>query len=100
MTTDELRDLLASLTEGCGPGPWRGVEDGNKAAFGWWLENPAGDSSYPSLNDVGTMLGALPGLLDCAEALRYHNQTPTGRTRKCLSGCIACDALTRLDGAS
>jgi len=26
--------------------------------------------------------------------LRLHNQTPTGKTRRCLPGCIACAALS------
>ncbi len=35
-------------------------------------------------------------LLACAEALRLHNQTPTGRMRKCLPACVACAALAPL----
>jgi len=32
-----------------------------------------------------------------AEAARFHNKTPTGATRACLDGCIACEALADLD---
>jgi len=32
-----------------------------------------------------------------AEAARFHNKTPTGATRACLDGCIACEALAALD---
>jgi hypothetical protein len=73
MITDELRRLLAWANEGPLPAH-------REALLAW------------------AAVDALPALLDCAEALRFHNQTPTGRTRKCLSGCIACAALARLDG--
>jgi hypothetical protein len=36
-------------------------------------------------------------LLACADVLRFHNRTPSGRTRTCLDGCIACEALAALD---
>lgn len=68
----DLRRLLESLTEGCKPGPWRVVESGDKDAYGWWLENPSGDSSFPDPDDVALMLNALPGQLavvDAAQAL-------------------------------
>jgi len=32
-----------------------------------------------------------------AEAARFHNKTPSGATRACLDGCIACAALADLD---
>ena len=34
-----------------------------------------------------------------AAAARLHNQTPTGKTRACLAGCILCVALADLDDA-
>lgn len=27
-------------------------------------------------------------------ALSFHDQTPTGRRRRCLDGCVACNAIT------
>ena len=65
-----LADLLASLTEGCEPGPWHGVESGDKAMFGWWLDNPDGDSSFPTPDDVALMVNALPDLLATIARLR------------------------------
>ena len=67
---ERLRELLRTLTECCAPGPWHGVESGNDAAFAWWLDNEAGDSSFPTPDDVAAMLNALPALLDVAEAAR------------------------------
>jgi hypothetical protein len=67
---ERLRALLAALTEGCAPGPWHGVESGDRAAFGWWLDNPAGDSSFPDPDDVAAILNALPALLDELEHRR------------------------------
>jgi hypothetical protein len=112
-TIKRLRALLATLTEDCAPGPWHGVESGDRAAYGWWLENPAGDSSYPDPNYVAAMLNALPALLDVAEAAqkwRDHIGTPQGEdnsepmllwaeTEFALAERIFC-ALDRLGGAS
>lgn len=67
MTTD-LRALLDSLTDRCQPGPWRA--EANPGVPGFWLENAAGDASFPTGEDVAAMLGALPALLGVAEAAR------------------------------
>ncbi|HSW42121.1 MAG TPA: hypothetical protein VLM76_06400 [Patescibacteria group bacterium] len=61
--TTALAEALAELTEGLAPGPFHAVEDGDKAMYGWWLTNAAGDSSFPSPDDVALFVNALPGLL-------------------------------------
>lgn len=58
-----LRWRLDSLTEGLTPGPFHAVESGDRAAYGWWLDNEAGDSSFPSLDDVALFVNTLPKLL-------------------------------------
>ncbi len=65
-----LRATLDALTEGLEPGPFHAVESGDKARYGWWLENAAGDSSFTSPEDVALMVNALPALLAIADALR------------------------------
>jgi hypothetical protein len=65
---EKLRELLAALTEGCEPGPWHAVENSD-SPFRWWLENAAGDSSYPDPADVALMVNALPELLDRLDRL-------------------------------
>ena len=30
--------------------------------------------------------------------MRFHNETPTGRTKRCLPDCIACAAIREVDG--
>ena len=66
---DDLRRLLDALTEGCEPGPWHAVVEGDKAAYGFWLDNAAGDSSFPEPADVALMVNALPALLAERDAL-------------------------------
>lgn len=66
---DRLRALLAELTEGCEPGPWHGKRAAFNGAECWWLDNPAGDSSFPEPDDVAAMLNTLPALLDAADSL-------------------------------
>ena len=70
MTVDlaALAKLASDLTEGCAPGPWHGVQSGNRAAYSWWLDNDHGDSSFPDPDDVATMLNALPALVRVALA--------------------------------
>ena len=72
MTVDlaALDELLDSLTEGCAPGPWHGVWGGTREARSWWLDNEAGDSSFPDPDDVATMLNALPALVRVALAAK------------------------------
>lgn len=59
---ERVRALLGQLTEDCGPGPWHGKESGDRAAYSWWLENAAGDSSFPEPDDVATLFNALLSL--------------------------------------
>ena len=54
-----IDDRLDALTEGCEPGPWHGFESGDRGAHGWWLDNPAGDSSFPDVDDMAAMLNTL-----------------------------------------
>ena len=68
--TAALAEALAELTEGLAPGPFHAVEDGDKATYGWWLTNAAGDSSFPSPDDVALFVNALPGLLTDLARLR------------------------------
>jgi hypothetical protein len=112
MRADELRRLLADAATGAEPVPlgnWRAEETED----GYWAIDATGDGKVTPIHAhitlgpaegshrlIAAAVNALPALLDCAEALRFHNQTPTGSTRKCLSDCVACDALARLDGAS
>lgn len=93
---ERLRALLAELTEDCAPGPWHGVESGDPARYSWWLDNEAGDSSFPTPDDAAAMLNALPKLLDVAETAREFRRVagwPIDRD-------LLAAALDRLDGAS
>ena len=66
---EALAKLAQELTEGCAPGPWHGVRGGQGS---WWLDNAAGDSSFPDPDDVATMLNALPALVRVALAAKEY----------------------------
>lgn len=59
------------------------------------LDNSAGETFLPP--GWQRLVAYLPALVDCAYALQFHNQTPSGQTRGCLPGCVACAALARLE---
>jgi hypothetical protein len=61
MTLEAAIAVARTLTEGCGPGPWYAY-DIRHEDYGWWLENAAGDSSYPSPEDVAAMVNGLLAL--------------------------------------
>jgi hypothetical protein len=67
-----LAKLLDSLIEGCAPGPWHGVQSGDRAVYSWWLDNAFGDSSFPGPDDVAAMFNALPALVRVALASRAY----------------------------
>lgn len=75
----ELRERLAALTEGEGitPGRWHAVEDGDKFAYGWWLDNEAGDSSFPTSEDVALFVNTVPRLLAMLDAARLERERIT-----------------------
>ena len=68
--TDDLRRVLAALTEGEGitPGPWHAVRASGMPEV-WWLENEAGDSTVPDPEDMAAFVNALPALLGRIAAL-------------------------------
>ena len=105
-TTDATAALAAALQAwwhldmpgmpGCGSweaaGGWENdAEDILAALDGWTL--------VPSDEMIGAR--ALAAALESKQteiarlraALSFHNKTPTGMTRKCLPGCVACAAL-------
>lgn len=90
-TIERLRALLDYLTDGLAPGPFHAIESGDKAAYGWWLDNAAGDSSFPDPDDVAVIVNALPALLDVAEAARAVCDSPL-HTRE-LEPTVVFDAL-------
>ena len=107
---NDLRALLEKAT----PGPWmaRCRDSGNPTndpswtglyGFLGWEIDPLEVPSRGAIESgwdaalIVALRNHAEALLDCADALRFHNKTPNGATRKCLPGCIACAALDRLE---
>jgi hypothetical protein len=71
---DALRQRIEALTvttDGLTlAGPWHPVESGDPAAYGFWLDDAEGNSSFPDPSDVAAFLNAMPGLLRIEAAAR------------------------------
>ena len=100
---------LRALSLGAVHGPWWVTEgtvvgpDGDTVAvvFGNLGINPdRGITDVDNADLIAAARNALPALLAVAEALRFHNRTPSGSTRKCLPECIACAALAALEATT
>jgi len=106
MTPDEVAAALAART----PGPWKAIGYGisgkgttaSVALVGEWEVRSTGKGASPAPDpaDARAIVVAVnlaDDLWRVSEAARFHNKTPSGATRACLDGCIACAALADLD---
>ena len=97
MTPDEVAAALAARTPRTEAGK-RLLAAIQSGLVGLFADDDGPDDPSPiPAAIVAIEREAADPLWRVAEAARFHNKTPSGATRACLDGCIACAALADLD---